>query len=230
MRHRVSGKQLSRTTSHRLAMRRNMASSLFEHGAIRTTVAKAKELRPFVERLITMAKKNTIHARRLVTKELNDRRMAAVDENKQVVTDKYGLAKLQKVEGTNVNLTVVKKLFDDIAPLYANRSGGYTRIIRIAERRIGDSGQQVIMQLVGENDAPEKRKATKRSLRAAKRHAFAGDLAAPAEEVVVEEAAEEVVDEAPAEEVVADEVTEEVAEDAPAEDAADQAPEEEKSE
>ncbi len=209
MRHRVSGRKLNRTSSHRLALRRNMASSLFEHGAIRTTVAKAKELRPFVERLITMAKKNTIHARRLVTKELNDRRIAVVDENKQVITDKYGLAKLQKVEGTNVNLTVVKKLFDDIAPLYADRTGGYTRIIRIAERRIGDSGQQVIMQLVGENDAPEKRKTTKRSLRAAKRHAFAGDMGTAAEEVVVEEPAEEVVEEAVAQEAPAEEAPEE---------------------
>ncbi|MBT3278854.1 MAG: 50S ribosomal protein L17 [Phycisphaerales bacterium] len=212
MRHRVSGKQLSRTTSHRLAMRRNMASSLFEHGTIRTTVAKAKELRPFVERLITMAKKNTLHARRLVIKELNDRRIAAVDENKQVLTDKYGLAKLQKVEGTNVNLTVVKKLFDEIAPKYVDRPGGYTRIIPIAERRIGDSGKQVIMQLVGEDDAPEKRKTTKRSQRLAKLQEFAGTAeAAPAEEVVAEEPAEEVVED-PAAEEVAEEATEEKAE------------------
>ena len=63
MRHRVSGKQLSRTTSHRKAMRRNMAASLFQHGAIRTTEAKAKELRRFVERLITLARKGTLHAR-----------------------------------------------------------------------------------------------------------------------------------------------------------------------
>ena len=129
MRHRNFGRQLSRNTSHRKALRRNMAASLFEHEAIRTTHAKARELRPFVERLITMARRNTLHARRLVIAAMQDRAMADAD-------------------GELKDQSVVQKLFSDIAPRYINRPGGYTRIIHLAERRIGDAGKQVLLQLV----------------------------------------------------------------------------------
>jgi large subunit ribosomal protein L17 len=134
MRHRVSGKQLSRTTSHRKALRRNMAASLIQHGAIRTTETKAKELRPFVERLITVAREGTLHARRRVLAMLQDRDM--VDN-----------------EGNLAEKTVVQKLFDEVAPRYASRSGGYTRIVRLADRRIGDGGVQVLFQLVEQPSA-----------------------------------------------------------------------------
>jgi large subunit ribosomal protein L17 len=134
MRHRNVGKQLSRSTSHRKALRRNMAASLIEHGAIRTTNVKAKELRPFIEGLITLAKKNTLHARRQVIAQLNDR---AIANN----------------EGEIQDLSVVQKLFTEIAPRYATRNGGYTRIIRLAERRIGDAGEQSLLQLVEETKA-----------------------------------------------------------------------------
>ncbi len=77
MRHLVTGRRLSRTAAHRKAMLRNLAQSLFEHGEVRTTVPKAKELRRFVEPLITLAKKNTLAARRLVIARLRDRLMAA---------------------------------------------------------------------------------------------------------------------------------------------------------
>jgi large subunit ribosomal protein L17 len=73
MRHRAKGKQLSRTSSHKKATLNNMATSLFKHGGIRTTVAKAKELRPFAERLITLARRGDLHARRLVERRLKDR-------------------------------------------------------------------------------------------------------------------------------------------------------------
>ena len=136
MRHRVAGKQLSRSTSHRKALRRNMAASLIEHGAIRTTDIKAKELRGFVEKLITIAKKNTLHARRRVISLLNDR---AIANSEGVIQDK----------------SVVQKLFDEVAPRYANRNGGYTRIIRLAERRIGDAGKQALIQLVEESKPAE---------------------------------------------------------------------------
>ncbi|MFA6134387.1 MAG: 50S ribosomal protein L17 [Phycisphaerae bacterium] len=129
MRHRVFGKQLSRNTSHRRSLRRNMAASLFEHGTIRTTTVKAKELRPFVEKLITVARVNTLNARRMVISMLRDRDIVSVD-------------------GELADKTVVQKLFDEIAPRYANRPGGYTRIIRLSERRIGDAGKQVLLQLV----------------------------------------------------------------------------------
>jgi large subunit ribosomal protein L17 len=129
MRHRVAIRHLSRTASHRIAMRRNMAQSLLQHGAIRTTEPKAKELRRFVEKLITRAREGTLHARRLVAAEMGDRIMV---DDKGEVLDK----------------TVLQKLFDEIAPRYADRPGGYTRIIRLSDRRIGDAGVQVLMQLV----------------------------------------------------------------------------------
>lgn len=140
-----------------------MAASLFEHGAIRTTEAKAKELRRFVERLITFAKKGTLHTRRLVIAELGHDR-AMLDS-----------------EGEALEQTVVQKLFDEIAPRYADRPGGYTRIIRLPERRIGDSGTQVIVQLVEEVSAHaegEEKQASRRKRRAAKRHAALADVAA----------------------------------------------------
>ncbi len=134
MRHRVDGKKLSRTTSHRRALRRNMAAALIQHGAIRTTEPKAKQLRRFVEKLITMAKKDTLHARRQVVAKLTDR-------------------ELFNDEGELEEATLVQKLFGEIAPRYADRPGGYTRIIRLAERRIGDAGRQVLLQLVEEDIA-----------------------------------------------------------------------------
>ncbi len=130
MRHRLAGKELSRTSSHRKALRRNQAASLFEHGAIRTTETKAKELRPFVARLITLARKGTLHARRQVIALLQDRAIVNAEGEEET--------------------TVVRKLFDEIAPRYAQRPGGYTRVIRLAERRIGDAGRQVLFQLVEE--------------------------------------------------------------------------------
>jgi large subunit ribosomal protein L17 len=111
-----------------------MAASLIEHGAIRTTDIKAKELRGFVERLITIAKKNTLHARRQVIALLQDRDIA-------------------NDEGEIQDKSVVQKLFSEIAPRYASRNGGYTRIIRLSERRIGDAGKQALLQLVEETKA-----------------------------------------------------------------------------
>jgi large subunit ribosomal protein L17 len=157
MRHRVAGKQLSRTTSHRKALRRNLAASLIQHGAIRTTEAKAKQLRPFVEKLISIARRGDLHARRRVIRLLRDREMHAYDEAEKdyVPEDK----------------TVVQKLFDEVAPRYADRPGGYTRIIRLSDRRIGDGGVQVMLQLI-EETLPEadQRGGGRRKKRAAKRH------------------------------------------------------------
>lgn len=183
MRHRMSGKRLGRTTSHRVAMRRNMAASLFEHGAIRTTEQKAKELRRFVERLITYARRGTLHARRLVLAQLGADRGTFSSEGEPQET------------------TVVQKLFDEIAPRYADRPGGYTRIVRLAERRIGDAGRQVVLQLVEEAlpDRDASTGASRRRRRAAKRHeAVAG--AVPAEGAPETGQA---FDEAPAEETEA---------------------------
>ena len=157
----MAGKQLSRTTSHRKALRRNMAASLFQYGAIRTTVIKAKELRSFVERIITVAKQGTLQARRRVLARLGDRAMA-------------------DAEGDFQDKSVVQKLFDEVAPKYADRPGGYTRIIRLEDRRIGDAGKQVILQLVGDaSSGAEKQsaRAGRRRKRAHKRHEAAAAAA-----------------------------------------------------
>lgn len=199
MRHRVAGKQLSRTTSHRKALRRNMASSLIQYGAIRTTEAKAKELRPFVEKIITIARTGTLHARRRIIKLLQDREMFSYDEaEKDFVSD---------------DQTVVQKLFNEIAPRYVDRPGGYTRIIRLADRRIGDGGVQVMLQLIDESsEIVEERSVGRRKRRAAKRHAAAEDV--QAEEIAKEETpAEEVVEnESPSEEAGEEKTPEDVGE------------------
>jgi len=203
---------LSRTTSHRKALRRNMASSLIQYGAIRTTEAKAKELRPFVEKLITIAREGTLHARRRVIQLLQDREIFSYDETeKDFVPD---------------DKTVVQKLFEEVAPRYVDRPGGYTRIIRLAEKRIGDGGVQVMLQLIDESsEHVEERPGGRRKKRAVKRHAaMANQTETPAEESPAEEVAEEAVaaevaaEVAPAEEA---EVAEEAAEEAaPVEDSA----------
>ncbi len=132
MRHRVAGRHLSRTSEHRLALRRNLTASLFEHETISTTLEKAKEVRSFAEKLITLAKKGTLPARRRAIALLNNRAIYAQEEGQLV---KKG--------------TVIGKLFSDIGPRYLDRAGGYTRIIKLPKRRLGDGGQLVLLQLVG---------------------------------------------------------------------------------
>ncbi len=116
MRHRKKGRQLSRTASHRKAMLSNMATSLFQHERITTTSAKAKELRPLAERLITLARRGDLHARRAAARRIQDKE-------------------------------VLKKLFDTLGPRYADRNGGYTRILKIG-RRDGDGAEIAQVQLV----------------------------------------------------------------------------------
>jgi len=173
MRHRVAIRHLNRTASHRKALRRNMAQSLFQHGGIRTTEPKAKELRRFVEKIITVARKGTLQARRLVVAEMGDRLMA---DDKGEILEK----------------TVVQKLFDEIAPSYASRDGGYTRIIRLSERRIGDASFQVLMQLVEPTPpaaaAEGEARSARRRRRAKKRRELAETVAKPAEGAAAEQA------------------------------------------
>jgi large subunit ribosomal protein L17 len=131
MRHRVGQRKLGRVTEHRIAMLRNQAEALIRHEHIETTLPKAKELRPFVERIITIAKRGlaagetnggTLHARRLVLRDIQNR-------------------------------DVVAKLFDTIAPRFEARPGGYTRILRIGYRR-GDSAEVAQIELVGSEFNP----------------------------------------------------------------------------
>ena len=132
MRHRVVGRRLSVTPSQRKAILRNLAQSLIEHGEIRTTLPKAKELVRFIEPIITQARKGTLHARRLVISRLHDRLMVDPGDHEMLADD-----------------TVVQKLFKEIGPHFKDRAGGYTRIVKTSEWRIGDAGDLVIVQLVG---------------------------------------------------------------------------------
>ena len=116
MRHRKKGRKLSRTASHKRATMRNLAASLFRHGRIETTTAKAKELRPFAERLITLAKRGDLHARRLAATKIQDRQ-------------------------------VLGALFDNIGPRYSERPGGYTRILKLGNRK-GDAAEMSLIELV----------------------------------------------------------------------------------
>jgi len=166
-------RKLGRATDHRMHMMRGLTTYLLENGRIETTVTRAKELRSFAERMITLGK----------TPTLTNRRRA--------------LAFITKED-------VVKKLFDEIAPEYANRTGGYTRIIRTGPRR-GDAAEMCIIELV-KDEKPEKKRAAARSARGraarAKRAAQTPVAEAPA---VKETAAEE----AAVEETVAEEAIEE---------------------
>ncbi len=126
MRHRIAHRKLGRTTPHRISLLRNLTTALFERERIRTTLVKAKEVRPFAERLITLARRedDRLHARRLAARDIQDR-------------------------------AVVKKLFDTIGARFATRPGGYTRILRLGPR-LGDGTEMAILELVGYKFTPGK--------------------------------------------------------------------------
>ncbi|MCF7974657.1 MAG: 50S ribosomal protein L17 [Phycisphaerae bacterium] len=150
MRHRVAGRKLSRTKEHRLALRRNLVASLFEHETISTTMEKAKEVKSFAEKLITLGKKGKLEHRRRAISLLGNRLIVA-EEDGQVVR-----------KGS-----VIGKLFSEIGPRYLDRPGGYTRIIKLAQRRLGDNGQLVLLQLVGEDDSRGKKANVRKTVGAA---------------------------------------------------------------
>jgi large subunit ribosomal protein L17 len=125
MRHKVAGKRLGRSTGHRKALRRNLIKDLFRHERIRTTLAKAQAIRGDAERLITRAKKGN-----------------SLGNADAVHARRWAAARLNEPE-------VVKKLFEDIAPRYADRPGGYTRIIKLGPRK-GDAAEMVLLELVEE--------------------------------------------------------------------------------
>lgn len=166
MRHRVAGKHLSRTSAHRRALRRNLAASLFEHGTIETTRQKAKFVRPFAEKLITLAKNPSLHNRRRAIALLQNRDICKVENDEPVKTG-----------------TVIQKLFEEIGPRFAERPGGYTRIIRSPFRRIGDNGELVWLQLVDSEKLHVERSKKRKGSKAAPTTPVvkAADAAEPAE-------------------------------------------------
>ncbi|MBD5416111.1 MAG: 50S ribosomal protein L17 [Desulfovibrio sp.] len=127
MRHSNSGRKFSRTPSHRKAMLQNLAKALLIHGKIRTTEMKAKDLRRVVEPLITLAKRNDLHARRLAYRVLNDH-------------------------------ALVKHLFDEVGPIFAEVPGGYTRVLKLATRRKGDNAPMAIIEFSRTAQAPAEAK------------------------------------------------------------------------
>src|SRR5580765_7155898 len=149
MKHRVAGRKLGRTSMHRTALLRNLSTELFRHERIRTTLMKAKELRPFAEKLITLSKRETLHARRLVLRDIHD-------------------------------AEVVSKMFDTISSRFAQRPGGYTRIVKLGPRR-GDNAEMALIELVGAETAPAAEKEAPEATEAAgkgKKKAERGEKAA----------------------------------------------------
>jgi len=137
MRHLKAGRKLGRNASHRLALMRNLALALFRHERIITTVEKAKEARRFAERLITLARRNTLHARRLALARLGPPANAEVKPGDDDDAD---------------HRTILQKLFDEIGPRFADRPGGYTRVIKRHQRRLGDGGKTAFLELLKEGE------------------------------------------------------------------------------
>ena len=130
MRHQVAGYKLNRTKGARIALRRNLIKQFFTHERIRTTTTKAAAIRGEAERMITIARK---------VKDASD-------------SDKVAARRLIAGRLGNNSNDAVKKLFDEIAPRFADRNGGYTRVLRLAKPRLGDAGTRAILELVGKND------------------------------------------------------------------------------
>ena len=124
MRHGKAHRKLNRTSEHRRAMFANMAAALIKHEQIVTTLPKAKDLRPIVEKLVTLGKRGDLHARRQAASYIRN-----------------------EVANAETNQDAVQKLFSDIAPRYEERQGGYTRIMKLGPRR-GDGAPMVIIELV----------------------------------------------------------------------------------
>ncbi|MBL8763220.1 MAG: 50S ribosomal protein L17 [Phycisphaerae bacterium] len=197
MRHQRAGYRLGRTSSHRLSTLRNLAAALFEHGQITTTIPKAKAVQPMVEKIITTAKRGGLHARRQIISKIGRDRMAfdwlylskgaddaekahvgklaarasgffPIPDSALVERNRYGeLRKAPKL---------VKHIVENVAPRFASRPGGYTRIVKLGRHRIGDGTELCVLQFVGAEEGPEiggkpstrRRNADKRTTYAAK--------------------------------------------------------------
>jgi large subunit ribosomal protein L17 len=206
MRHRKRGRKLGRNATHRKAMFRNMANALFEHEQIITTVAKAKELRPQAEKLITLARASVAanrEAKKLREKasehdhkaqELlddarrhgtdTDKGKMALEQRRKVLSERYELlaewrravvpvlharrlliARIgnHRLRRNEEYRTVVEKLIESIGPRYESRPGGYTRIARLSEPRLGDAGPQAIIALVSDEGRPPRRRKARKA-------------------------------------------------------------------
>lgn len=195
MRHQRAGYRLGRTTAHRASTLRNIASGLFEHGQVTTTIPKAKAVQPLVEKIITLAKRGDLAARRNVISKLGGDRHGfdwlyvgkhATDKEKQSVSDLrdraskfFNVPESSTVERNRYGElrkapSLVKHIFDNVAPRFKDRAGGYTRIVKLGRHRIGDGTELCVIQFVGAEEGPEigGRPSTRRRT-ADKRTAFA---------------------------------------------------------
>jgi large subunit ribosomal protein L17 len=170
MRHGIAGYKLSRDAEDLRALRRNLAVAVFTHGQITTTLPKAKMVQPLIEKIITKARRGDLASRRQVISALgHDQIMVKNDSDDAVQRNKYG----ELVGGPRV----VKKIFDDIAPQYRDRPGGYTRIVKLGKHRIGDGSDLVVLQLIDPKDFRQKPGTDSRRRQTAdKRTAFAAKV------------------------------------------------------
>src|SRR5271166_583175 len=194
----TKGPRLGGSSSHQKALLANLATSLFEHGRIKTTEPKARALRPYAEKLITHAKKGTLHNRREVLKKIRDK-------------------------------DVVHKLFAEIGAFFADRDGGYTRIIKV-EARKGDNAPMAVIQLVREktatSEADRARRVAATQAKAKQAKPDKAEETKPVEEVEETTAAEEAEETKPVEEVEETTAAEEAEETKPAEEASTEPAEE----
>lgn len=176
MRHRKAGFKLGRTRSHRTAMLRNMAASLFEHGQITTTIPKAKALRPFIEKIVTKAKKGDLHSRRQVISMLGADRngfdwshvpanatedeKASVEALRERAQQYFDIPSADQIERNRYgeirkSPKLVRHIFENVAPRFEDRTGGYTRIIKLGVNRLGDGTELCLIQFCGAEEGPE---------------------------------------------------------------------------
>jgi large subunit ribosomal protein L17 len=141
MRHQCKKHKLGRPQDQRKAVLRSLASSLFMHGEIKTTMPKAKALKPYAEHIISLAKKGDVHSRRMANKYIYDQ------ETGRLLNQAGEVFETQEGEEKLMPETVLRKLFNSIAKEYTERKGGYTRIYRLPPRR-GDAAEMALIQLV----------------------------------------------------------------------------------
>ncbi len=201
MRHRIHHKKLNRTSEHRAALHRQLAQSLFEHGQVKTTLPKAKDVQPFCEKLITLAVKvvkrsaaadqaGALSARRRIYRMLGDRCLIPAEHqgDYDAMSDAARAKTLRMASGRRYRTgepkgrlaftaeSVMHRLIEKVAPKFEDRPGGYTRVIRLAKPRLGDNAPRAVLQLVGDETSPgplTKPTASARRRRASVRYAFA---------------------------------------------------------
>ena len=216
MRHRIHGKQLCRDSEHRTAMLRNLAAGLFEHGQIETTLPKAKAVQPFVEKIITIAKRGGFNSRKRIEQLINDRKIHSwvadpnvpdsAKHNKHFDLPSDGDIEFNRYGEVRKAPRLVQHIMAVIGPKFADRDGGYTRIIKIGKRRLGDGTDLCILQLVGEEEGPQLGGGdSRRRTQKQRRREFAAKVLVAT--AVADEPAEEIIDEELAQEA-SEEVTE----------------------